>query len=333
LTEPPRDVVALAEPPRDVVALAERRAAARGDRDFAAADALRDELAAVGWLVVDTSGGFELKPKPPYDVLERLSDIPDNSAIPPARRATVSVLVDGWPDDVRTCIDALLAYTADDVVVQALDLGNVDGAGDVLHSYAGPRLEAWHLQAGAGWSQARIALLRADTATVHVWCDLSTVFTGDALSPLLDAIEATDDVVAAGWRGVDVDLDDEWRSFNDAGPGDVDAILGYLFAMRRDVALAAGGPHPKARFYRNADMEFSFALREAARVPGPGRVSTAGRLVVPDVELPCRQDRHRGYHDSDPGYRDAESAKTYNRFLQRFRGRTDLLAPRESGPA
>jgi hypothetical protein len=50
--------------------------------------------------------------------------------------------------------------------------------------------------------------------------------------------------------------------------------------------------------------------------------------VVPQAELPCRQDRHRGYHDSDPDYRDRESAKTYNRFLQRFRGRTDLLSPR-----
>ena len=33
----------MAEPPRDVVALAEQRAQARADRDFAAADRLRDE--------------------------------------------------------------------------------------------------------------------------------------------------------------------------------------------------------------------------------------------------------------------------------------------------
>jgi hypothetical protein len=129
--------------------------------------------------------------------------------------------------------------------------------------------------------------------------------------------------VGAGWRGVDVDLADEWRSFAGAGPGDVDAVLGYLFAMRRETALAAGGPHPKARFYRNADMEFSLALREAARAAG-----SAGRLVVPPGELPCRQDRHRGYHETDPAYRDTESARTYSRLLQRFRGRTDLLAAR-----
>jgi hypothetical protein len=320
-----------AQPPDDVVALAEERVAARAARDFAAADALRDEIAAAGWLVTDTADGFALQRKPPYDVLASLAELPDNSAAPDSRRATVSLVVDGWPDDVRTCLDALLAHTGDDVVVQALDLGNVAGAGEALHDYAGDRVEAWHLATAAtwvpggggsvGWAAARTALLRADTARVHVWCDLSTVFTGDALGPLLAAIDADDAVVAAGWRGVDVDVDDGWRSFTDAGPGEVDALLGYLFAMRRSVALAAGGPDAKARYYRNADLEFSFALREVSRARGG-----AQRLVVPSADLPCRQDRHRGYHDTDPGYRDKESARTYNRFLQRYRGRTDLLA-------
>jgi hypothetical protein len=305
--------------PAEVEVLAQRRAQARNERDFAAADALRDEIGSAGWLVVDAPGGYELIPKPPYDVIDRIADLPDNSESADDRRATVSVIVDGWPDDVRTCIDALLAHTDDDVVVQALDLGGVDGAGDALHEFTGERLQEWHLAGSAGWAQARIALLRADTARIHVWCDLSTVFTGDALTPLLDAIDASDEVVGAGWRGVHVDLDDEWRSFVDAPPGDVDAILGYLFAMRRRAALAAGGPHPKARFYRNADIEFSFALKEAA----PG-----SRLVVPAAPLPVRQDRHRGYHDSDPDYRDKESAKTYNRFLARYRGRDDLLSRR-----
>ena len=315
-------------PPPEIVALAAARVEARTARDFAAADRLRDEIAAAGWVVTDSPDGPVLTPKPPYDVLPDLRGLPDHSADADTHRATVSVVVDGWPDDVRACLDGLLAHTADDVAVQVLDLGNTAGAGDAVHAYAGERVQEWHVAGAAGWrggavgwADARRALLRTDTARLHVWCDLSTVLTGDALTPLLDAIDASDDVVASGWRGVNVDIADEWRSFTDAGPGDVDAVLGYLMAMRRSVALLADVPHPKARFYRNADMETCFALRAAT---GPG----AARVVVPPGELPVRQDRHRGYHDTDPAYRDRESAKTYQRFLAAYRGRADLLAPR-----
>ena len=313
----------LPEPAPDIVALAEQRAAARKDRDFAAADRLREQIAEAGWVVADVPDGFTLSPRPPYDVLSSVADLPDNSGVADSRRATVSVIVEGWPDDVATCLDALLSHTPDDVVVQVLDVGDVDGAGAVVHERSGPRLAAWHVGGAASWASARTALLRADTASVHVWCDVSTVLTGDAVTPLVDAVVADDDVAGAGWRGANVDVADEWRSVVDAGPGEVDVLLGYLFAMRRSSALSAGGPHPKARFYRNADLEFSFALREAARAEGK-----AGRLVVPLADLPARQDRHHGYHDTDPAYRERESARTYNRFLQRFRGRTDLLSPR-----
>jgi hypothetical protein len=84
--------------------------------------------------------------------------------------------------------------------------------------------------------------------------------------------------------------------------------------VRRSAALATPLP-AKAAFYRNADMEWSFLLREAG-----------GRLVA--VDVPARQDRHRGYHDSDPVLRDRESKRTYDRFLQRFRGREELRLPR-----
>ena len=309
----------MSDAPADVVALAQSRAEARTSKDFAASDALRDEIAGHGWVVRDTADGFTLTPKPPYDVLPGVGDLPDHSAEPDQRLATVSVLVEGWPEDVRTCLEALVAHLPEDVVVEALDLGNVDGAGDVLHELARDHpdvIHELHVERTAGWAAARTALLKHDVATVHVLLDPSTVLEGDALSPILQAFDIPT-VAGAGWRGVDVDLADDWRSFVDAGPGEVDAILGYLFAVRRAAGLQVGGPHPKAKFYRNADMELSLMLREAG-----------GRLVVPAGDLPLRQDRHRGYHDSDPAMRDAESAKTYGRLLQRFRGKKEILTPR-----
>jgi len=51
-----------AQAPSDVEELARRRELARAERDFAAADRLRDEIAALGWEVRDGPAGFELLP-------------------------------------------------------------------------------------------------------------------------------------------------------------------------------------------------------------------------------------------------------------------------------
>lgn len=291
-----------------MVALAEQRATARAAKNFAESDRLRAEIAALGWTIRDGAEGWSLAEKPPYDVLPSAREIPPNTEPREQRRCTVALLVEGWPDDVRTCVEALLSHAPDDVVVVLLENGSTD-AGAVVHELAASeRVEELHVEQPAGWGEARQALVRHDVASVHVLMDVSTVLEGDAISPLLAALDDPG-IVAAGWRGVNVV--DGWTEFVDAGPGEVEALLGYLVAVRRSAALAVPLP-AKARFYRNADMEWSFLLRDAG----------LGRLLA--MELPVRQDRHRGYHDSDPAYRDKESKRTYDRLLQRFRGREDL---------
>ena len=295
-------------PPDTVLALAHARAQARADKDFAASDALREQIAAQGWTVRDGADGWTLAPAPPYAVAASVRDLPDHSTEPDQRGCTVGLLIEGWPQDVRTCVEGLLAHTPDDVALVLLENGPTD-AGDVVHELAAsPRVTELHVERPAGWAEARQALLRYDTAAVHVLLDPSTVCEGDALTPLLAAFDDPT-VAGAGWRGVNVA--DGWTEFVDAGPGEVEALLGYLFAVRRKAAQQVPLP-AKARFYRNADMEWSFLLREAG----------VGRLLA--LDLPVRQDRHRGYHDSDPELRDRESRKTYDRFLQRFRGREEL---------
>ncbi len=49
--------------PSEVVEIAEKRQAARQARDWAAADAARDELKALGWVVKDGEQGYELEPQ------------------------------------------------------------------------------------------------------------------------------------------------------------------------------------------------------------------------------------------------------------------------------
>ena len=312
----------MSEAPAEIVALAERRELARGERDFATADRLRDEIAELGWVVADDPRGFALSPRPPFEVYPSLSALPDRTAEPSSRRCGLLLLVSGWPDDIVRCLGAWLEHAPSDLVVVALDLGDVDGAGRAVHELARAhpdRIEEWHVAPNeqmAGWGPAMNALARLDPSEIQVIADPSSILDGDAVTPLLESLDDPT-VVAAGWRGVNVDVDEDWRSFTDASTGEVDAVLGYLFAVRRKALADVGGYATKARFYRNADMELSLLLREAG-----------GRIVVPEGELPVHQERHRGYHDSDPERRERESRKTYDRLLKRFRGRADLLAPR-----
>jgi hypothetical protein len=52
------------EPPAAVVALVEARTTARANKEWAAADQLRDEIAALGWQVADSPTGPRLEPAP-----------------------------------------------------------------------------------------------------------------------------------------------------------------------------------------------------------------------------------------------------------------------------
>ena len=55
--------VAKAEAPASVIALAEQRWAAKQAKDFAAADALRKDIAAAGWTMLDRKDGYSLEPQ------------------------------------------------------------------------------------------------------------------------------------------------------------------------------------------------------------------------------------------------------------------------------
>jgi hypothetical protein len=92
-------------------------------------------------------------------------------------------------------------------------------------------------------------------------------------------------------------------------------LFGYYYALDRNFAISAGGANPSAKNYRNADLELSLAIRDAR-----------GKLL--QIDLPLSQGRHHGYHDVDPDYRDKNSRKNYQRILDRFRGKNEILSPR-----
>ncbi|UBU14036.1 glycosyltransferase family 2 protein [Nonomuraea gerenzanensis] len=233
----------------------------------------------------------------------------------------VGLLVDGWPGDVRRCLQSVIDHTQARVL--ALDLGNVDGAGDVLRDLAErypERITAWHVAeqphwrgGTATWGEGRAKLLRLDESEVHVLMDTDVALAGDALTPLVAAV--VEGAVAAGWQGLEpsdgateqtsIGIMPQWREgpggtgpeWRQAGPGKVRALTGGLVAVRR--AQAINALPEDACYGAYADLELSLALR--------------GDLVVPDEPPPVEP---LGRHEVPSGYLDRESRRNYDGVLR-----------------
>ena len=300
-------------PAADPAALLQQRQAARERRDFATADAIRDQLRQAGWLVRDTPDGPELTEAPPYQTLDPAAlaprwDEPD--------RYDVSVVahVAGWPEDVARATRALAAHHRHlGYEVLLVSDGAGEATGRALEDLAteDPHVQVLHLDPAIGFGASMNLAMGQALGRVLVWLDPHVEATGDLLGPLLAALDQPGTGLAGGW-GVTTTSMLEFEA--DDGP-EVDAIEGYLLAVPR--ALAAGlGVDPKDRYYRNADLDYSFAVR-ALGSPGP--------LRAVRVEVPAARHRHRGFHETDPAERDRASRKNYDRFLGRWKDRTDLL--------
>jgi hypothetical protein len=292
--------------PDSVHELAKARQVARAEKNFSLSDQLRDEIASKGFEVVDVAGGYELRPKKRFPTYESTRDIrPINSG---KFEITVAMIVDGFHEDAVVTIKKIKEYSQCAIAILVV------GDPGILVNELDARTSLVQLTEDFGWGESANALLRNVTSEFIVIMDPSTRFTGDAITPVLAELKKRE-FVAVGWRGGLVNLEDDWRSVDDKGAGEVDVLFSYFIAMHREDALAARGFSNRALYYRNADIEFSLNLRHSN-----------GRLL--QMDLPLEQDRHHGYHDTDPKYRDAQSKKNYDRILERFRGKTAILSPR-----
>ena len=327
--------------PLDVDQLLRRRQAARERRDFAAADALRDQIREAGWLVRDTPDGPELTPAPPYGIVDPAALSPRWEE-PDRHEVSVVVHVAGWPEDVARATRALASHHPRlGYEVLLISDGTGEATGRALEDLArdDPRVRVLHVDPAIGFGAAMNLGMGQALGRVLVWLDPHVEATGDLVSPLLAALAQPGTGLAGGW-GVTTTTMLEFEA--DDGP-EVDAIEGYLLAVPRALA-ARVRVDPKDRYYRNADLDYSFAVRALGRPtdrgtpseeppdspggPPPGappRTPPAEPLRARCVEVPATRHRHRGFHDTDPGERDRASRKNYDRFLGRWKGRTDLL--------
>ena len=160
-----------------------------------------------------------------------------------------------------------------------------------------------------GWADARTLGMRHSHGDVTILLDTSLEPTGDFIGPLLAAFDDPAVGIAGGWGVTSGDA----RQFDEAPPGPVDAIEAYCFAIRREALRAVGGFDRRFRFYRNADLDLSFAVRDA------------GWTAVRTDPLPLARHEHRGWTSLPEEERDRLSKRNFYRFLDRWGSRPDLL--------
>lgn len=294
--------------PDAVRRLIDARREARDERDWARADALRDELATLGWEVQDGARGSTARPM--LRPAER-EELPSLLADPAEVALSVQAVADDHPDDLARLVRGLAAHqpaVAWELVIVANEPSYDLGA---LLADVAPQPSPTVLPTAGrlGWADARTLGLTRSRGEITVLLDTSLEPAGDWSSPLLAAFDDPTVGIAGGWGVTSEDA----RQFEDAPPGEVDAIEGYCLAVRRDALRPVGGFDRRFRFYRNADLDFSFAVRDA------------GWRAVRTPPLPFDRHEHRGWHSLSDEERDRLSKRNFYRFLDRWGDRRDLL--------
>jgi hypothetical protein len=304
--------------PEEVRRLTALREEARHRRDFMAADALRERIRAAGFDVTDTPQGPSVTPSTPPETLvshlfRTAGEVESILELSPTVDASVQWVVQGWPEDVVRGISSFGAHagpaTVGHVVVEAAGLPDFDWPEDV---------DVIHVDPTAGWAVARNAGLRRAAGSVVLVVDGSIEAAGDVVGPLADALADPSVGVTGPFGIVSSDLHEFRES---AGPA-VDAVEGYLMAFRRELLTAhAVRFDKKFRYYRTADIELSFQVKALG-------------LRATVTPVPVIRHEHRMWAATPADRRGQLSKRNFYRFLDRWRGRTDLLVehrPQDEG--
>jgi len=322
--------------PTEIQDMAEARSAARAAADWDEADRLRTEIEGAGWKVVDAGTSFRLSRATPADVVESgrvrygaSSSVPSRLGEPAAVAATVILRATDHPDDVDRALAGLRAHapagTHTVVVADAPSRSQSERLEDPSSPGLGPiggiDLECVWMATRLGDAGAFNAGMRRARAAVVILLDARVEPVGDAVSPLVRALDDPTVAVAGAWGSSTPDL----RRFTAAPPGDVAVIDGGVLAFRRDDVLARGPLDEAFRTGRHLEAWWSLVLRDAGEGTAPRRA-----IRLADLAL-VRHDRP----DDDgfgPGERSRLDKRAFYRLVDRFGRRQDLIVVSEGAP-
>ena len=251
--------------------------------------------------MVDSPDGSEL---------QAIKAPPSPEPRPVARGVTLLTVIHGWRADAERWLLSVFTHTKADFEAVIVDNSSDQRIVGWLKTRVAERLRVITLNPPLGFAAAVNAGIDAAAGEVVVLFDPGVELTGDAISPLIEALSDPSVVVAGpfGLRGKGT-----LKEFVESVGPEVDAIEGYCMAFRRADAQAVGGFDPRFRFYRMADVEFSFRLRDR------------GGRAVAVAALPLVRHGHRLWESTEPAERERLSKRNMYRFLDRWRNREDLL--------
>ena len=269
-----------------MLSAAHERAAARAARNFAEADRLRAEIEAAGWNIADRGTDFALTPAAPPDTAEgerirygASANVPSRlDEAPSARRRSCS-----WRPTGRTTwhVPCLLSPTTRPRAHRSSSSRTRRPSSrppSSRRSRQAAERAAWRRRSCGrasrlGQGAALNAGVRRAAGPVVIQLNSSVEPTGDFATPLVAALEDPAVALVGGWGIVSGDL----RRFEEAPPGEVDAIEAYCLAFRRADFATRGPFDERFRFYRNLDIWWSLVLRDEGEGMAPRRAVALGR--------------------------------------------------------
>jgi GT2 family glycosyltransferase len=235
------------------------------------------------------------------DRLRHPQKLADRLSEPDAVDVSFLVLFDGWVQDLERFHGSVAAQASGNWEVVVIDNPVEDAASERIASL--DRVIHVPLRDRVGYGAGRNLALRVATGRIVCVVDTSVEITGPLELDLAD-----ESVGLLGRWGV---VTDNGFDYEESDGPDVDGVEGYFMAMRRSDVPRFGMFDPKFKFYRNADLDYSFRVRD-----------TGSRTIV-DASLPLTRHTHRLWDDTPN--RDELSRKNFFRFRDHWGDRADLL--------
>ncbi len=143
----------------------------------------------------------------------------------------ICLIAEGFTEDLISCVSSITAHTSTPISIYANGKSNwlPDGI------FIGNQMSVTQEKNPLGWGNVINYFLNTYAEDYLLIMDPSTKFINDPIPMTISALESG--YQGVGWKGGLVNLEDEWRSTEDKGAGEVDVLFSYYFALDRKFAL------------------------------------------------------------------------------------------------